>query len=59
MGDMVQLLFRAVGGGTAKVRTETSAQRREREATADEQANKVFGLSPAQRRVLSRARTSR
>jgi len=56
MTHVVQLLFRALGGGTATVRTETPEERRERERKADEQADKVFGLTPAQRRVLEKAR---
>jgi hypothetical protein len=58
MTDVAELLFKARDGGTAKVRTETPEQRRERERKADEQADKVFGLTPAQRRVLERARAA-
>jgi hypothetical protein len=59
MKDVVQLLFKAMRGGTAKVRTETPEQRLDRERRANERAGQVFGLTPAQQRVLARAKSSR
>jgi len=56
MSDVVKVLFKTSTGGTAKIRTETPEQRSERERKATERARSVFGLTPAQRRTLDKAK---
>ncbi len=58
MVDVVKTLFET-RGDKATVRTETAEQRADRQRRADERARQVFGLTPAQERVLRKARAAR